>query len=79
MKPNKKHKTLLFKIFFVLAIVGVIIIMMTAEMSKYRYFGESDIFNYVAPLVIGVIFVLPFIIHLIKSRKWYRVNQKLNK
>jgi hypothetical protein len=42
---------------------------MTAEMSKYRFFGTSDIYNYLFPLLIGVILILPFVIYLIKSKR----------
>jgi len=78
-KPQKKYTNLSFKIWFVLAIIGIVIIMMTAEMSKYRYFGESDIYNYLVPLAIGAIFVLPLIIYLIKSRRKSYTNEKSDK
>ncbi|RRO13358.1 hypothetical protein [Flavobacteriaceae bacterium 14752] len=67
--PNKNTPSKLnLNTKIVLAIVGGIVIIMSAQMSRYRFFSQTDIYNYIIPVIIGVILISPFVIYWIKSK-----------
>lgn len=50
-----------------LAIVGGLIIIISANVSQFGFFSQTDIYNYLIPAAVGVLLILPFVIDRYKS------------
>ncbi|MBS3738864.1 hypothetical protein [Mesohalobacter halotolerans] len=68
MSDNKKlsKEKLYPKIW--LAVFGGIIIIVSAKMSHYRFYSEIEIYNYLIPTGVGLLFLLPLFFYFIKPK-----------
>ena len=52
----------------ILGVIGLIIVIMSGNLSKFRYFNNIEIYIYVFFLIVGILLVLPLVIHLFKFK-----------
>lgn len=68
MSDNKKPSKQNFYPRIWLAISGGIIIIISAQLSHYRFISQTDIYNYLIPVGIGVLLILPLIFYFLRSK-----------
>ncbi|GGE21340.1 hypothetical protein GCM10010831_22970 [Psychroflexus salis] len=52
----------------ILGVSGLIIVIMSGNLSKFRYFNNIEIYIYVFFLIVGILLVLPLVVNLFKSK-----------
>jgi len=52
----------------ILGVIGLIIVIMSGNLSKFRYFNNIEIYIYVFFLIVGILLVLPLVVNLFKSK-----------